>query len=67
MIGNLTSANLVPLAAFAGYFALLLGIATVRTRRMQGMSDYVLAGRRLERQFVDHQWLDRSGPAGARL
>ena len=34
---------------FAGYFALLLGIATVRTRRMQGMSDYVLAGRRLGR------------------
>lgn len=35
------------LAVFAGYFAILIGIAVVRARRMQAMSDYVLAGRKM--------------------
>ena len=33
------------LTVFAGYFAILIGIAVVRARRMRAMSDYVLAGR----------------------
>ena len=33
------------LAVFAGYFAILIGIAVVRARRMRAMKDYVLAGR----------------------
>ena len=32
---------------FAGYFAVVLGIAIFRSRRMQSMVDYVLGGRRL--------------------
>ena len=35
------------LAVFAGYFLILIGIAVVRARRMQAMSDYVLAGRKM--------------------
>ncbi len=32
---------------FLAYFATLIGIALVRARGMQNMSDYVLGGRRL--------------------
>ena len=32
---------------FLAYFAALIGIAVFRSRQMQEMSDYVLAGRRM--------------------
>ena len=35
------------LAVFAGYFVILIGIAVVRARQLQAMSDYVLAGRKM--------------------
>ena len=35
------------LAVFAGYFFILIGIAVARARRLQAMSDYVLAGRKM--------------------
>ena len=35
------------IAVFFGYFAVLIGIALVRARRMAAMSDYVLGGRRM--------------------
>jgi sodium/proline symporter len=35
------------LCVFAAYFAVLLGIAVVRSRQMEDMSDYVLGGRRV--------------------
>ena len=35
------------LTVFAAYFAVLIGIAILRARHMRGMTDYVLAGRRL--------------------
>ncbi len=35
------------LAVFIGYFAVLIGIAVFRARRMRAMSDYVLGGRQL--------------------
>ena len=35
------------LSVFAGYFAVLLGIAVIRVRPVRTMSDYVLAGRRM--------------------
>ena len=35
------------LSVFVVYFAVLIGIAILRARQMRGMSDYVLAGRRL--------------------
>ena len=43
----MTSLNLWVLAVFAAYFATLLGIAVVRSRRMREMQDYVLGSRRL--------------------
>ena len=39
--------NTLLLAVFAGYFFILIGIAVVRARRLQAMSDYVLAGRKM--------------------
>ncbi len=35
------------LFVFVGYFAILIGIAVVRSRHMNDMSDYVLGGRRM--------------------
>ena len=35
------------LFVFIAYFAVLIGIAVVRSRRMEAMSDYVLGGRRM--------------------
>ena len=35
------------IAVFIAYFAALIGIAVVRSRQMQGMTDYVLGGRRM--------------------
>ena len=35
------------LSVFVVYFAVLIGIAILRARQMRGMTDYVLAGRRL--------------------
>ena len=35
------------LAVFVAYFSALIGIAVVRSRQMQGMTDYVLGGRRM--------------------
>ena len=35
------------LIVFLAYFAALIGIAVLRTRQMQEMSDYVLAGRKV--------------------
>ena len=35
------------LFVFVAYFALLIGIAVVRARRMEAMSDYVLGGRKM--------------------
>ena len=35
------------LFVFVAYFATLIGIAVVRARRMEGMSDYVLGGRKM--------------------
>ena len=35
------------LGVFFAYFAVLIGIAVVRSRQMRGMSDYVLGGRRV--------------------
>ncbi len=37
----------VVVAVFVGYFLALVGIAIVRARRMNAMSDYVLGGRRM--------------------
>jgi sodium/proline symporter len=34
-------------ASFIVYFAVLMGIAVVRSRQMQGMADYVLGGRQV--------------------
>ena len=60
------------LTVFAAYFAVLIGIAILRARHMRGMTDYVLAGRRLgpvtsalSSASSRHQRLDDAGLARA--
>ena len=50
-------------AVFVGYFATLIAIALVRTRRMRAMSDFVLAGRRMS-GFTSALSASSSGTSG---
>ena len=51
------------LFVFVAYFATLIGIAVVRARRMQAMSDYVLGGRRMS-GFTSALSASSSGTSG---
>ena len=51
------------LTVFIAYFATLVGIAVVRSRRMAGMSDYVLGGRRMS-SFTSALSASSSGTSG---
>ena len=43
----MTFLNFWVISVFAAYFAILIGIAVVRSRQMREMQDYVLGSRRL--------------------
>ena len=43
----MTSSAYWILFVFVAYFAVLIGIAVVRARQMDDMSDYVLGGRKM--------------------
>ena len=51
------------LFVFVAYFAILVGIAVVRARRMNAMSDYVLGGRRMS-AFTSALSASSSGTSG---
>ena len=51
------------LFVFVAYFGTLIGIAVVRTRRMQAMSDYVLGGRKMS-GFTSALSASSSGTSG---